>query len=168
MYTNWWCYCFAAWDYKLEPPRLQFEVSLLGWSTSQDHFPVGTSDCGASQMVLVVKNPPANSKWVKVAQSCLTLCDPMDYPVHGILQARMLEWVAFPFSGDLPNPGIKPLQPGLPHCRQILYQLNHKGRWRHVGSIPGLRIPWTEEPGISKSRTWLKQLNMHTHTSNWY
>ena len=103
-----------------------------------------------------------------VAQSCLTLCDPMDYPVHGILQARMLEWVAFPFSGDLPNPGIKPLQPGLPHCRQILYQLNHKGRWRHVGSIPWLRIPWTEEPGISKSRTWLKQLNMHTHTSNWY
>ena len=28
---------------------------------------------------------------VKVAQSCLTLCDPMDYKVHGILQARILE-----------------------------------------------------------------------------
>ena len=35
---------------------------------------------------------------VKVAQSCLTLCDPMDYTVLGILQARVLEWVAFPFS----------------------------------------------------------------------
>ena len=35
---------------------------------------------------------------VKVAQLCLTLCDPMDYTVHGILQARILEWVAFPFS----------------------------------------------------------------------
>ena len=35
---------------------------------------------------------------VKVTQSCLTLCDPMDYIVHGILQARILEWVAFPFS----------------------------------------------------------------------
>ena len=35
---------------------------------------------------------------VKVAQSCLTLCDAMDYTVHGILQARLLEWVAFPFS----------------------------------------------------------------------
>ena len=35
---------------------------------------------------------------VKVAQSCLTLCDPMDSTVHGILQARILEWVAFPFS----------------------------------------------------------------------
>ena len=35
---------------------------------------------------------------VKVAQSCLTLCDPMDYTVHGILQARILEWVTVPFS----------------------------------------------------------------------
>ena len=30
---------------------------------------------------------------VKVAQSCLTLCDPMDYIVHGILLARILDWV---------------------------------------------------------------------------
>ena len=44
--------------------------------------------------------------------------------VHGILQARILEWVAFPFSrAGLPNPGINP---GLPHCRRILYQLSHK------------------------------------------
>ena len=35
---------------------------------------------------------------VKVAQSCLTLCNPMDCTVHGILQGRILEWVAFPFS----------------------------------------------------------------------
>ena len=35
---------------------------------------------------------------VKVAQSCLTLCDPRDYRVHGILQARILEWVTVPFS----------------------------------------------------------------------
>ena len=34
---------------------------------------------------------------VKVNHSCPTLCDPMDC-VHGILQARILEWVAFPFS----------------------------------------------------------------------
>ena len=36
---------------------------------------------------------------VKVAQSCLTLCDPMNYAVHGILQARILEWVAIPLAG---------------------------------------------------------------------
>ena len=35
---------------------------------------------------------------VQVAQSCPTLCDPMGYAVHGILQARILEWVAVPFS----------------------------------------------------------------------
>ena len=35
---------------------------------------------------------------VKVTQSCPTLCDPMYYTVHGILQARILEWVAFTFS----------------------------------------------------------------------
>ena len=34
----------------------------------------------------------------EVAQSCPTLCDPMDYAVRGILQSRILEWVAFPFS----------------------------------------------------------------------
>ena len=40
----------------------------------------------------------AVSEWVKVPQSCPTLCNPMDYIVHGILQARILEWAAFPFS----------------------------------------------------------------------
>ena len=35
---------------------------------------------------------------VKVTQSCSSLCDPMDYTVPGILQARILKWVAFPFS----------------------------------------------------------------------
>ena len=35
---------------------------------------------------------------VKVTQLCPTLCDPTDSTVHGILQARILEWVAFPFS----------------------------------------------------------------------
>ena len=39
------------------------------------------------------------SEWseVKVSQSYSTLWDPTDYTVHGILQARILEWVAFPF-----------------------------------------------------------------------
>ena len=52
----------------------------------------------------------------KVAQSCLTLCDPMDcsppgFSLHGILQARVLEWVAISFSRDLPDPGIEPGSP---------------------------------------------------------
>ena len=55
---------------------------------------------------------------VLVTQLCPTLCDPMncsppDSTVHGILQARILEWVAIPFPGDLPNPGIEPRSPAL-------------------------------------------------------
>ena len=41
---------------------------------------------------------------VKVAQSGLTLCDPMDYTLHGILQARILEWVAVPLSRGSSQP----------------------------------------------------------------
>ena len=50
---------------------------------------------------------------VKVTQSCPILCDPVDYTVHEILQARILEWVAFPFSKYLPNPGIEPRSPAV-------------------------------------------------------
>ena len=55
---------------------------------------------------------------VLVAQSCLTLCDPMDcsplgFSVPGIFQARTLEWIAIPFPGDLPDPGIEPRSPTL-------------------------------------------------------
>ena len=55
-----------------------------------------------------------------VAQLCLTLCNPMDDSppgscVHGILQARILEWVAicqyWKIPGDLPNPGMEPRSP---------------------------------------------------------
>ena len=50
---------------------------------------------------------------VEVTQLCPTLCDPTDYTVHGILQARMLEWAAISFSKDLPDPGIEPRSPAL-------------------------------------------------------
>ena len=41
---------------------------------------------------------------VKVPQLCLILCDLMDCIAHGILQARILKWVAFPFSRGSPQP----------------------------------------------------------------
>ena len=50
---------------------------------------------------------------VKVAQSRLTLCNPMDYTVHGILQARILEWVAFPFSRGSSQPRDRTRSPAL-------------------------------------------------------
>ena len=75
---------------------------------------------------LECKSRKSRDTWkvkVKVAQLCLTLCDPMGYTVHRILQARVLEWVATPFSR-----GIFPTQcsnPGLPNIRWILYQVSH-------------------------------------------
>ena len=47
---------------------------------------------------------PLNNSEVKVIQLCATLCDSMDYTVHGILQAKILEWVAFPFSRGSSQP----------------------------------------------------------------
>ena len=64
------------------------------------------------------------------AQLCLTLCDPMvcsptGFSVHGISQARILEWVAMPFSRGSSQPRDQTW--GLLHCRQILYHLSHQG-----------------------------------------
>ena len=42
-----------------------------------------------------------------------SFCDPMDCTVHGILQARIREWVMIPSLGDLPNQGIEPRSPAL-------------------------------------------------------
>ena len=47
---------------------------------------------------------------MKVVESCPTLCDSMDYTVHGILQARILEWVPFNFSGGSSQPRSPALQ----------------------------------------------------------
>ena len=111
----------------------------------------------------VLRSELTNWKWKWKLLSCVWLCDPMNYTVHGILQARILEWAVFPSSrgsssprdwtqvsciaggfftswatreaqeywsgepipspGDLPDPGI---EPGSPHCRQILYQLSYQ------------------------------------------
>ena len=66
------------------------------------------------------------------AQSCPTLCNPVDCrpPVHGILQVRILEWVAIPFSSRFSWPRDQTYN--LPHCRQILYCLSHQGSPIHL------------------------------------
>ena len=56
----------------------------------------------------------------KLLQLCPTLCNPIDRcppgsSIHGILQARILDWVAMPSSRDIPNPEIKPTFLGLLH-----------------------------------------------------
>ena len=72
---------------------------------------------------------------------------PYWYTVHGILQARIVEWIAIPFSkGIFPNQGSKP---GLPHCRRILYQLSHQGSLRILEWVAYLF-----SRGSSRPRNW--------------
>ena len=69
-------------------------------------------------------------------QSCLTLCNPINCSppgssVHGILQAKILEWVAVSSTGDLPQPGIQPTSPAL---QAHSLPLSHQGspRWKYL------------------------------------
>ena len=65
----------------------------------------------------------------------------MDYTIHGILQARILAWVAFPFCRGSSQP-IDRIQVYL-HCRQILYQLSYEENPCNVGDLD----PWVESLG---------------------
>ena len=56
------------------------------------------------RVTIECSNPTTGYMKGKVVQSCLTLCDPRDYTVHRILQARLLEWVVFPFSRGSSQP----------------------------------------------------------------
>ena len=72
-------------------------------------------------------------------QSCLTLCNPMDYTVQniGVSSLSLLQGI---FPTQVPTLG---LNSGFPHCRQILYQLSHK-------KCPTI-LEWVDYPFSSKS-----------------
>ena len=67
---------------------------------------------------------------MRVAQSCPTLCNPTDYTIHGILLARILEWVAFPVSRGSSQPRdrtqISCIIGGIPY--KLFKWYNHLGR----------------------------------------
>ena len=60
--------------------------------------------CVAESLCCPPETVTAMKVKMKVSQPCPTLCDLMDYTVHGILQARILEWVPFPFSRGSSQP----------------------------------------------------------------
>ena len=91
---------------------------LRGIEVTQNGF---LSILGAAGAVWVLKNfesvslrPKLYISEVKITQLCPTLCGSMDYTVGSLS----------PLQGIFPTQG---LNPGLPHCRRILYQLSHKG-----------------------------------------
>ena len=76
----------------------------------------------------------------QLLQSCLTLCNPMDCSlpvssVHEILQARILEWVVIPFTGDFPISGTEPKSHESPALHTCSLPLSHQGSplwWRSL------------------------------------
>ena len=117
-------------------PRIKvFLMSQLFASSGQSF--------GASASVLLM------DVLCKALQSCPTLCDPMDCSplgssAHGILQARILEWLTMPSSGDLPNPGIEPGSPAL-QAGSLL--LSHQGSpTNEYSGLISFRIDWFDLP----------------------
>jgi len=93
---------------------------------------------------------------MKVAQSCPTICDPKDYTVPaGVCSLSLLQ-------------GISPTQgliPGFPHCRQILYQLNHRGSSR---ILEWVAYPFSRnlpDPGIQSGSPALQANSLPTELS---
>ena len=89
---------------------------------------------------------------VKVTQLCPTLCSPMDCTVHGILQARILEWVPIPSPVDLPDPGIKLVSPVL-QADSLPTELWGKPQYveEQINSLPKCNW-WLEQEGSRKQK----------------
>ena len=124
-------------------------------------------------------NPKCQCVLCLAAQSCLTLCDPMDCsppasPVYGILWARILEWVAMPSSRDLPNPGIGKLvlyllSQGLPRDGSLVSTHSADGQRRsgqhwEAGLLLYMALPCTVFMWKNCNPRWLlKLLPLHLH-----
>ena len=85
---------------------------------------------------------------MKVAQSCLSLCDPMDCTVHGISPGQNTGVGSLSLlQGIFPTQGSNP---GLPHCRWILYQLSHKVRPKILEEVV---YPFSSGSSLPRNRT---------------
>ena len=139
-------------------------VTLEGFLVFQRYMPLIFSKRGLLILCFCTRRGYVK---VKVVQSCLTLGDPVDYTVHGILQARKLEktW-AFPFSrgSSQPRDRAQVSNPDLLHRRWILYQLSHKGSPRR--DYKGLEI-WrlfiTTSKNKNNSIKYIFKLLLSTH-----
>ena len=117
------------WEGILQDEQLKTEVSM---ASQVVRVSLETLTQDSSLVKLKVK--------VETGQSCLALYDSMDYTVHEILQARILEWVAFPFFGDLPEPGIQQGSPAL-QANSLPTELLVKS---HISSLPKMRTEYRE------------------------
>ena len=156
-------HCFSS---KLLGSQSRYEVGQDGGASKvfETLWPKGLIGFSPGKCLRSSVSPPLKEKEVLVsdAQSCPTLCDPMDCSlpgssVHEILQARILEWVAnFLLQGMFLTQGSNS---GLLHCREILYGLSHWGSpikketetQRGYINCPILGIQLASEPGNTVS-----------------
>ena len=108
-------------------------------------FQARVLEWGAIAFSLIFRNSKMLSEPLKVrvllAQSCLTLCDPVDCSlpgssVHGILQPRILEWVAVPSPGDLPDSEMEPASPVSPALAGRFFTTEPPGKDNPMQRLP--------------------------------
>ena len=139
-------------------------ATLGGEAGSEAHGVMGGCASRAPSWPLAVLE--ATMREVLVPQSCptlLILCSPPGSSVHGILQARILEWVAISvFQGVFPTHGSNP---SLPHIRQIPYHLSHQGSFQGgFFSLLEATMCWhTDLPFVSSC----VQTSGGSHTESW-
>ena len=136
------CICIKYLSFFLCPKLIMPQIQLM--NNQMNAFPSDVSSLHLVSVPILLKNmlilsfediacfePLKVKNESEVAQSCLTLCDPMDYSlpgssVHGIFQARVLEWGASVFSGIL-SIYLLSVNPWASNLRLlILYFLNYK------------------------------------------
>ena len=100
--------CKFSMNSGFHPTGLSKKLSFLCWENSCGTHHTAGSVPGAGDTSGMRQQTPL-PQWKSLSR--VRLCDPMDYTVHGILQARILKWVAFPFSSRSSQPGIKPRTP---------------------------------------------------------
>ena len=152
----------SSWPPGLQPTRL-----LCQWD-----FPGKSTGVGCHCSYCIFYSFKVWDCWipqkVKVAQLCLTLYDPMGYTVHGILQVRILEWVAFPFSRGFSQARDRTQVSHIAGgfftswaTRRVLTELSWN--WWGKGSsyqLPFLPLgnpgdPWREGTGQWAGRSWI-------------
>ena len=97
----------------------------------------------ASLMAQLVKKVKVKSL-SRVRLFAIMDCSLPGFSIHGIFQARVQEWLPFPSTVDLPDPGSNP---NLLHCRQTLYHLSHQGSQRKANQKSSELSPHTSQNG---------------------
>ena len=109
-------------EYYQATKRNSFESVLMKWVNLK---PTIQTEVSPKEKRIIWKESESVSCSVVSDSAAPWDCSPPGPSVHGILKARIVEWIAIPFSRNLPNPGIESMSL---HCRQILYYLSHQGR----------------------------------------